>query len=94
MEPIDIGLWVTGGMLVMVVLGGQGTLWGPVLGAATITAIQEVLRPHADYDIVVYGLLLVVMMIVKPGGLSRALGALYGRLREHVARRRAGDAAR
>lgn len=64
-------------LLVMVVLGGAGTLWGPVLGTATITAIHEVLRPYANWDIVVYGLLLMVMMIVMPGGLARAIGSLW-----------------
>ncbi len=94
LSPTPFGFHTSIALLVMVVLGGQGTLWGPALGAVTITAIQEALRPYADYDIVVYGLLLVVMMIVMPGGLSRALGALYGRLRERVARHRAGDVAR
>ncbi|MEA3403356.1 MAG: branched-chain amino acid ABC transporter permease [Armatimonadota bacterium] len=74
-------------LLVMVVLGGQGTLWGPVLGAATITFIEEVLRPYADYDIIAYGLLLMFMMVVMPGGVARALGSLADWLRERIARR-------
>ncbi len=77
LSPTPFGFHTSIALLVMVVLGGQGTLWGPVLGAATITAIQEVLRPYADYDIVVYGLVLVVLMVVMPGGLARALGSLW-----------------
>lgn len=87
LSPTPFGFQTSIALLVMVVLGGQGTLWGPVLGAVTITAIQETLRPHADYDIIVYGLLLMFMMIVMPGGVSRALGALYARVRGYLAGR-------
>lgn len=77
LSPTPFDFHTSIALLVMVVLGGQGTLWGPVLGAGTITVIQEVLRPWAEYDIVVYGLILMVLMVVMPGGLSRALGSLW-----------------
>lgn len=76
-SPTPFGFHTSIALLVMVVLGGQGTLWGPILGATAITLIQEVLRPWAQYDIVVYGLILMVLMIVMPGGLARALGMLW-----------------
>ncbi|HUS79845.1 MAG TPA: branched-chain amino acid ABC transporter permease, partial [Armatimonadota bacterium] len=78
-------------LLVMVVLGGLGTLWGPMLGATTITIIQELLRPHADYDIIVYGLLLMVLMVVMPGGLARGLQQLAGGWRKRLALKAGGD---
>ncbi|MGC9317944.1 MAG: branched-chain amino acid ABC transporter permease [Armatimonadota bacterium] len=81
LSPTPFGFHKSIALLVMVVLGGQGTLWGPVLGAATITFIEESLRPWAEYDIIAYGLLLMFMMIVMPGGLSRALAALGERVR-------------
>ena len=84
LSPTPFSFHTSIALLVMVVLGGQGTLWGPVLGAVTITLIQETLRPYADYDIIVYGLLLMFMMIVMPGGVARALGALYAWLRGRV----------
>jgi branched-chain amino acid transport system permease protein len=77
LSPTPFDFHTSIALLVMVVLGGQGTLWGPVLGAVTVTFIQEALRPWAQYDIVVYGLLLMVLMIVMPGGLSRALGSVW-----------------
>jgi branched-chain amino acid transport system permease protein len=86
LSPTPFDFHTSIALLVMVVLGGQGTLWGPVLGAVTITVIQEVLRPWAEYDIVVYGLILMVLMIVMPGGLSRALGSLWGWLRDTAVR--------
>jgi branched-chain amino acid transport system permease protein len=56
------------GLLAMVVLGGR-TLWAPVVGAAVLTLLPEVARPLADYRLVTYGGVLVLMMIVRPQGL-------------------------
>ncbi|MFW5866262.1 MAG: branched-chain amino acid ABC transporter permease [Armatimonadota bacterium] len=95
LSPTPFDFHTSIALLVMVVLGGQGTLWGPVLGAVTITFIQEALRPWAEYDIVVYGLLLMVLMIVMPGGLSRAFSSIWERVHglvDGIARRdRAGE---
>jgi len=91
LSPTPFGFHTSIALLVMVVLGGQGTLWGPVLGAFTITLIEETLRPYADYDIIVYGLLLMVLMIVMPGGVSRALGSLIDLVRGWVPALRGGD---
>ncbi len=76
LSPTPFGFHTSVALLVMIVLGGAGTLWGPVLGAISITVIQELLRPWADYDIVVYGLILVVLMILLPGGVARGLADL------------------
>ncbi|MGD9495725.1 MAG: branched-chain amino acid ABC transporter permease [Armatimonadota bacterium] len=91
LSPNPFGFHTSIALLVMVVLGGQGTLWGPVLGAVTVTAIQELLRPWANWDIVVYGLLLMLMMTVMPGGVSRALGSAWGRLRDRLVSARGGE---
>jgi len=56
-------------ILAMVVLGGTGSLSGPLLAAAALTALPEVLRPIADYRMIIYSLLLIVTMIVRPQGL-------------------------
>ncbi|MDP2317070.1 MAG: branched-chain amino acid ABC transporter permease [Pseudomonadota bacterium] len=56
-------------ILAMVVLGGTGSLSGPLLSAAVLTALPEVLRPVAEYRMVIYSLLLIGMMILRPKGL-------------------------
>lgn len=81
LSPTPFGFHTSIALLVMVVLGGSGTLWGPALGAITITVIQEVLRPYADFDIIVYGLMLMVLMILMPGGIARGLQDLAQWLR-------------
>ncbi len=78
LSPTPFDFHTSIALLVMVVLGGAGTLWGPVLGTLTVTALHEVLRPYTNWDIVIYGLILMVLMIAMPGGLSRAFGSIWG----------------
>lgn len=55
--------------LCMVVLGGLGSMWGSIIGAAALTAIPEALRASADYRQLFYGAILVLMMRVRPEGI-------------------------
>jgi branched-chain amino acid transport system permease protein len=67
-------------LVVMVVLGGVASLWGAVLGAALVVVLVEALRAlipwltavhgAAEYEIVIFGALLMAMMIFLPGGLT------------------------
>ncbi|UCG13433.1 MAG: branched-chain amino acid ABC transporter permease [Deltaproteobacteria bacterium] len=61
-------------LVTMVVVGGMASIWGAVFGAATLTVLPEVLTTFHDYDIVLFGLILMVVMIFMPQGLTR--GAL------------------
>lgn len=56
-------------LLAMVVLGGTGSLSGPLVAGAILSALPELLRPIADYRMVIYSLLLIAMMILRPSGL-------------------------
>ena len=56
-------------ILVMVVLGGMGSMLGSVLAATVLTVVSELLRSVGDMRMVFYSLLLVVMMIFRPKGL-------------------------
>ena len=56
-------------ILVMVVLGGMGSMLGSILSATVLTILPELLRSFSDYRMVVYSLALVVMMIFRPKGL-------------------------
>ena len=52
-----------------VVVGGAATLRGPVLGALLLVTIPEIFRNMQSYRFVFYGVILIVMMIVRPAGL-------------------------
>lgn len=56
-------------LLSMVVLGGMGTLWGPVLGALILGALPEVFRPLVNYRFLFYMVLLLLIIRFQPEGL-------------------------
>ena len=56
-------------IVVMVILGGMGNTIGVILAAILLTLLPEVLRPVAEYRMILYSLLLIVLMIVRPQGL-------------------------
>ncbi|MGA7826548.1 MAG: branched-chain amino acid ABC transporter permease [Geobacteraceae bacterium] len=70
-SPTSFGFNFSVELLTMVVIGGLGTVYGSFLGAALLTLLPEFLRTLQDYDIVFYGLLLVLMTMFMPGGLVR-----------------------
>jgi branched-chain amino acid transport system permease protein len=69
---------LTAQLLSMVVIGGAGTLFGPVLGAATLTFLPEVLRISNVYYQLLYGAGIVAMIVFLPTG-------LWGWARRHLA---------
>lgn len=56
-------------ILVMVVLGGMGSVTGSVIAAIVLTILPEALRSVADYRMLAYSAVLVIMMLFKPLGL-------------------------
>jgi branched-chain amino acid transport system permease protein len=56
-------------VLAMVILGGMGSVFGVILGAAIIVALPEIFRDLALYRLLAFGALMMVLMIVRPEGL-------------------------
>ena len=56
-------------ILIMVVLGGMGSITGSVVAAIILTILPEALRSFADYRMVLYSVVLIIMMLFKPSGL-------------------------
>jgi branched-chain amino acid transport system permease protein len=67
--PEDMGFFVSVGYLIFVVFGGSYTFWGPLFGAMTLTILPEVLRFSSKERFIIYGVLLTVMVILRPQGL-------------------------
>ena len=55
--------------LVMVVLGGMGSITGSIISATVLTLLPEMLRFLADWRMLIYSLLLILMMLFRPKGL-------------------------
>ena len=60
-------------ILAMVIVGGMGTLSGPVFGAILLTVLPEFLRGIGDLRLIVYGLALTLVVLFMPGGIAQAL---------------------
>jgi branched-chain amino acid transport system permease protein len=67
--PQNFGFGQSIVILSMVVFGGIGTRWGPILGAIILGVLPEISRPIMEYRTLIYGVLLLAMMRFQPGGL-------------------------
>ena len=61
MKSVDI--------VVMVILGGMGSTVGVAIAAILLTVLNEFLRSAEQYRMIIFALLLIIMMIVRPQGL-------------------------
>jgi branched-chain amino acid transport system permease protein len=56
-------------ILLMVIVGGMTSLWGSIIGAFVMTILPEYLRIFEDWDIIVYGMILLFILMFMPKGL-------------------------
>jgi branched-chain amino acid transport system permease protein len=82
--PQNFGFGQSIVILCMVVFGGIGTLWGPIVGAVFLGILPEISRPIMEYRILIYGILLLTMMRFQPGGLLGPESILPKSFRRHV----------
>jgi branched-chain amino acid transport system permease protein len=74
----DAFLWTTSGeALLMVIIGGTGTLGGSLLGAAAFILLQSTVSSYTERWMLILGLTFVLLVLFAPGGI---LGALRGRV--------------
>jgi branched-chain amino acid transport system permease protein len=81
-------------VIVMVVLGGMGSLTGSILGATLLTALPEALRFASADRLIIYSALLIVLMIARPQGIlgnrEFSFTRLFGRFRNPAPEARGG----
>jgi branched-chain amino acid transport system permease protein len=68
-SPVAFGFNFSVELVTMVIIGGLGSIYGSFLGAAILTLLPELLRVFQDFDIVIYGLMLILITMYMPGGL-------------------------
>jgi branched-chain amino acid transport system permease protein len=73
-DPGVFGFSFSEALLIMVILGGSGTLWGPVAGAVVFTLLPELLRMAPEIRSLIYGLLLFVIVLYLPRGMAAWFG--------------------
>src|SRR5205807_1610520 len=76
----DLMLWtVSGEFIIMVMIGGLGTLAGPVVGGAFFVLLQEKVSSYVDWYFIVIGLVLIFIVLFMPKGLLGIRELLGGR---------------
>ncbi len=70
--PQSFNLQISINVLVLIILGGMGSLWGVIIGALVLIGLPELLREFGEYRFLVYGAVLVAMMLYRPEGLLPA----------------------
>jgi len=75
--PASFGFMFSIKLVTMVVLGGMASIWGSLLGAGVLTALPEVLTVFHDFEVIIFGAILMVVMIFLPRGLVRGLLDLW-----------------
>jgi len=68
-NPEDFNFLRSVEIVAMVILGGMGSTFGVLIAAIVLTLLPELLRDVQEYRMIVYALLLIIMMIVRPQGL-------------------------
>ncbi len=62
--------------LTMLLFGGMGNFWGPIIGAGALAILSEFLQKLGSYQMLVYGVFLLFIIVYIPGGVSRGLNVL------------------
>lgn len=78
--PDAFGIIESFTMMAMVIVGGAGTMVGPVIGAVLLTFLPELLRGFGELRLMIYGLALTLVVLFMPGGIVQAWVALKNRL--------------
>ncbi|MDI6870675.1 MAG: branched-chain amino acid ABC transporter permease [Bacillota bacterium] len=68
-SPKALESYITLNVVTMVIIGGEGTLIGPILGAILVTLLPEVLRVAENFRLVIFGFILLLTIIYAPSGI-------------------------
>jgi branched-chain amino acid transport system permease protein len=68
-QPGSFSFIVSINILALIIIGGMGSIPGVIVGALALVALPELLREFAEFRLLVYGVVLVMMMLYKPEGL-------------------------
>ncbi len=76
-NPASFTIWESVIILCCVVLGGMGSIVGVIVGAFALKLLPEYLRAFSEYRMLVFGAVLVLMMVFRPGGMISDVRKIY-----------------
>jgi branched-chain amino acid transport system permease protein len=79
--PDAFGIIESFTMMAMVIVGGMGTMVGPVIGAVVLTFLPELLRGFGELRLMIYGLALTLVVLFMPGGMVQAWMAFKNKIK-------------
>ena len=79
LSPDSFGFMFSVELIVMVVVGGTRSIWGSVVGAVLLTVLPEYLRALQDYDVLVYGVIVIVVVMWAPSGVAGLARQVFAR---------------
>lgn len=68
-SPADVYWTASGSVLIMVLIGGAGTLWGPVIGAAFIVFLETIISSYTENWMMIIGAVFIIFVIFAPNGI-------------------------
>ena len=80
LAPDDFGVMTSINILVMLYLGGIGTIYGPALGAVFLKLLPEVTYRFQDYELLINGIILIVVLVFMPKGIFGILTGIKERV--------------
>ena len=76
-NPASFTIWESIIILCVVVLGGMGSIVGVIFGALVLILLPEYLRAFSEYRMLIFGAVLVIMMVFRPGGIVTSVRRVY-----------------
>jgi branched-chain amino acid transport system permease protein len=76
-NPASFTIWESVIILCVVVLGGMGSILGVIFGALVLILVPEYLRAFSEYRMLLFGMVLVIMMVFRPGGIISNVRKTY-----------------
>lgn len=67
-SPRDLSIWMSAECILMVIIGGTRTLWGPLIGAIVVVTLRNVLSIYFDDWLIVLGAIFIVVVLFAPDG--------------------------
>jgi branched-chain amino acid transport system permease protein len=75
-SPTPFGFMESVKIVVMVVVGGMGSIWGAPLGAGLLYSLPQIMTSLEDFEMAIFGLILIVVMMISPKGLTGIAGLI------------------
>ena len=78
-SPSSMSWMISGELIVMVVMGGMGTVIGPVIGALAFLGLEEVIKAYTEHWMAVFGIVILVMAMFGKSGIAGWVKAVADR---------------